>query len=60
MLAYSQMYNAHLLLSNSTLAEGEYTAARTLVEKTIPYVSHNPEDRAALLSVVVRSWIAQK
>lgn len=59
-LAYSRMWDAHLLLSNSTLAEGEYTAARTLVERTIPYVSHKPEDRAALLSVVAKSWIAQK
>jgi hypothetical protein len=54
------MYDAHLLLSNSILAEGDYLAARTLVERTIPYVSHRSEDRAALLSVVLKSWIAEK
>lgn len=59
-LAYPRMYDAHLLLSNSILAEGDYLAARTLVERTIPYVSHRSEDRAALLSVVLRSWIADK
>jgi hypothetical protein len=59
-LAYTRMYDAHLLLSNSILAEGDYLAARTLVERTIPYVSHKSEDRAALLSVVLRSWIAEK
>jgi hypothetical protein len=59
-LAYERMFQAHLLLSEAILAEGDHEAARALVEKTIPNVSHVREDRAALLSVVVRSWIGSK
>lgn len=54
------MFQAHLLLSEAILAVGDHEAARALVEKTLPNVSHVREDRAALLSVVVRSWIGSK
>jgi len=59
-IAYERMFQAHLLLSEAILAEGDHEAVRALVEKTIPNVSHVREDRAALLSVVVRSWIGSK
>jgi hypothetical protein len=54
------MAHAHLLLAQSQLADGNLQGARLSVENTLPYVSHVPEDRAALLSVVVKSWIGEK
>jgi hypothetical protein len=54
------MCDAHLLLAKAILAEGKYEDARHLIEKTLPYVSDVPQDRAALLSVLVKSWIGEK
>jgi hypothetical protein len=54
------MYRAHLLLSRSMLAEGEYRAARQELEKMLPFTSHNPQDHAALLSVILKTWIGDK
>ena len=54
------MSHAHLLLAQAILAEGNLQSARILVENTLPHVSHVPEDRAGLLSVVVKSWIGER
>lgn len=60
MLAYQKTCDTHLLLANAMLAEGNYEGARQLIAKTLPYVSNAPQDQAALLSVLAKSWIAER
>jgi len=55
--AYPKMYQAHLLLAQAMLAEGDLLETRQFVKKTLPYVSHIQADRAAFLSVTVKSWL---
>ena len=59
-LAYERLFNAHLLLSQTILAEGDHEGARAFVENVLPYVSRTPQHRAAFLSVVVKSWIGSE
>lgn len=59
-LAYRKMCDTHLLLANAMLAEGTYEETRQLIEKTLPYVSSVPQDQAALLSVLAKSWIRER
>jgi hypothetical protein len=54
------MCDTHLLLAQAILAEGKYEEARELIEKTLPYVANVPQDRAALLSALVKSWIGER
>ena len=54
------MYDTFILLAKAILAEGKYEEARQLIERTLPCVSDVPQDRAALLSVLVKSWIGEK
>lgn len=54
------MYDTHILLAKAILAEGKYEDARQLIERTLPYVSDVPQDRAALLSVLMKIWIGEK
>lgn len=54
---YEKMYDAHLLLSQSMLAEGEFQATRLFVEKILRYTIHVPHHRAALLLVNLKAWI---
>lgn len=58
--AYQRMCDTHLLLAKAILAEGKYEDARRLIESTLPYISDVPQDRAALLSVLVKSWVGEK
>ena len=60
MLAYQKMCDTHLLLARAILAEGKYEEARELIEKTLPYLANVPQDRAALLSALVKSWIGER
>jgi len=59
-VAYERMFNAHLLLARTILAEGDHEAARGFVQSILPLVSNVPQHRAAFLSVVVKSWIGDK
>ena len=54
------MYNAHLLLSKALCAERDYQGTHLLIEDILPYVSDIPQDRAALLAVLVKVWVRGK
>jgi hypothetical protein len=54
------MYNTHLLLTKALCAERDYQGTDLLIQDTLPYVSDTPQDRAALLAVLVNVWIHGK